>query len=199
MNLKQQTIDTYNKTAKEMANKFNAIGTRVKDIQHAFSLAKKEDPIVLEIGCGNGRDAAEIVRHTKSYLGIDISSVMIDLAQGYVPEGKFIVADIDNYDFPEGIDLIFSFASLLHSDRDHVQDILRRAHAALNTDGIFFISLKMDAYQQKIQEDAFGLRVFYFYTPELIKEMAGKMYETIFLETQEHLGQQWFSIILRKK
>lgn len=134
MNKKQQTIDVYNATAQEMMAKFAGIGARVEDIFHAFSYVQKDTPRVVEIGCGNGRDAREILNHTSDYLGIDISSEIIRLAKESLPEvsSKFIVADVEDFEFPERIDIIFSFASLLHTPREKLQEVLQNMLSALN-------------------------------------------------------------------
>ena len=126
MNKKQQTIDTYNATAELMAGKFTAIGPRVEDVLQAFSYIQKYSPRVVEIGCGNGRDAGEILTHTSDYIGIDVSTEMIRLAKKSLPDSasKFIVADIEDFKFPERIDIVFSFASLLHTPKEALEKIL---------------------------------------------------------------------------
>lgn len=199
MNAKQKTIETYNQTATQMAEKFRGIGARVSDIERAFSILDKSNPSVLEIGCGDGRDAKEIVIRTDEYLGIDVSSSMIELAQTHAPETTFQVADVETFEFPAGLDIIFAFASLLHSDKTAVNDILRRAYQSLNGDGIFFISLKRDEYQSKIKQDEFGTRTFYLYTPEDIEEMLRDEYKVIFKEEQSFQNQDWFTLILQKQ
>lgn len=68
MDNKQQTIDTYNATAERMAEKFNTIGARANDIKQTFEYIQKTSPRVVEIGCGNGRDATEILKYTSDYL-----------------------------------------------------------------------------------------------------------------------------------
>jgi SAM-dependent methyltransferase len=198
MNAKQETIETYNQTAAQMAEKFRGLGARISDIDRVFSILDKSNPSVLEIGCGDGRDAKEIVTRTDRYLGIDISSSMIELAKAHVPEALFQVADVETFEFPAGLDIIFAFASLLHSDKTAINAILRRAHQSLNGNGIFFISLKRDEYQSKIKQDEFGTRTFYFYTPEDIGEMIQNEYKIIFKEEQSFQNQDWFTLILQK-
>jgi predicted TPR repeat methyltransferase len=79
---RQQTIDIYNQNAAAMAEKFRAIPPRVTDIDLAFELAgNPEHANVVEIGCGDGRDAKEITRRAGTYLGIDISEGLIKLAR----------------------------------------------------------------------------------------------------------------------
>jgi SAM-dependent methyltransferase len=198
MDKKAQTIATYNATAPAMAEKFRDSGPRTEDINKGFSFIKENNPKVLEIGCGNGRDAKEILKHTSDYIGVDISKEMTRLAREYTPEGRFEVGDIENYNFPVGLDLIFSFASLLHSNKENVKEILRKTHDSLNVGGVFYISLKHDEYHEESKADEFGMRTFYFYTPELIKELAGNQYHTIFEDVHELRGQKWFKIALQK-
>lgn len=198
MDKKIQTINTYNKTAAEMAKKFRSLGARIEDIERGFSFVTKSNPSVLEIGCGDGRDAKEILKHTSNYLGMDVSEEMIKIAGEYNPDGKFEVGDIENYTFPINLDLIFSFASLLHSNKESVQKVLREAHEALNEDGVFYISLKNDEYHEFSKTDEFGTRTYYAYTLDDIKELAGEKYQIIHESTQTLRGQKWLTIVLKK-
>lgn len=73
-------IRIYNENALAMADKFDAIGVRLADIEETLALVKN-NPKVLEIGCGNGRDAFEICKRTTDYLGVDASEKLIELAR----------------------------------------------------------------------------------------------------------------------
>lgn len=199
MDKKTETVRTYNSAAAAMARKFDDIGARVQDIEKGFSYVQTDTPKVLEIGCGNGRDAKEILKKTNDYLGVDISEPMVQIAREHAPEGRFQVADIEVFSFPKNIDLIFSFASLLHSTREKVKAILKNAHEALSDNGVFFISLKYDEYHESSKTDEFGTRTYYFYTPEIVRELAGEKYSVIAEDTQNLRGQKWFTIILKKK
>ncbi len=198
MNKKKITVETYNRTATEMAAKFNKVGARVKDIKKAFSYIEKPNPKVVELGCGNGRDAREILKLTSDYVGIDISEEMIKLARLEAPDAKFEVADFETYVFPPNIDIIFASASLLHTDKENLRKILKRAAETLNRGGVFFISLIHDNYHELVKKDEFGTRVFYFYTPEDIKELSPASLKSIYQDIQDLRGQRWFIIILQK-
>src|SRR3989338_2033199 len=103
MDLKKQTVETYNKSVAGLAKKFSNFGPRVDDIKRGFSYVSRNNPNVLEIGCGYGREAKEILWHTNKYLGMDISEEMIKMAKEQVPEGSFVVADVENYNFPHNL------------------------------------------------------------------------------------------------
>jgi len=198
MNRKTQTTESYNKNALAFAKKFNEIGTRVGDIKRAFSLIKKDDPKVVEIGCGNGRDAKEILKYTSNYLGVDISKELIKIAKKEISDGKFEVADFETFDFPENIDIIFAFSSLIHSNWDDTKKILDKLYKVLADKGIFYISLKYGNYREIMKEDELGIRTNYFYSPEEIEKLAGKRYKTIYKEIQDLRGQKLFKIVLKK-
>lgn len=194
---KQQTINTYNAAAQAMADKFSKISPRIEDVARIFTLISKNDPFVLEIGCGNGREAVEILKRTNNYLGIDVSESMIQLARRRAPNGSFVIADVDDCNFPPNLDAIVSFASLLHSDSESLVKILHRASISLSANGIFYISLKHGSGQQT-KTDEFGTRTFFFYTPKDMKNMAEKKYDVIWENIQQLGDQKWFTIVLKK-
>ncbi len=198
---RQETVDTYNKSAKELADYFRGIGSRVEDVEEAFRLAGNPNSAnALEIGCGDGRDAKEIIKRTPNYTGFDISSELIKLAQKHVPNARFEVADLANYAFPQDLDIVFAFASLLHSDKTEVKNVLAKVYQALNIGGIFYISLKyMPEYTNRIKEDKYGRRKFYFYNPQLMLELAGENFEVVFGDSQTLGHTDWFTIAFQKK
>lgn len=195
---KLQTKQSYDKNATMFAGKFDELGARKADIDKALSFIDNQNPFVFELGCGNGRDAKEILSRTNKYLGIDISSELIRLAKEKEPEGKFEEGDFDTYQFPKEVDVIFAFASLLHANKESLQDILNRACESLNTGGVFFLSLKYGEYVEKRQEDEFGVRYFYYYTPELVKELAGNKFNCVWEQVHDLRGQKWTEVILQK-
>lgn len=199
-NLREETVETYDKSAKELAKYFAGIGARAEDIELGFRLAGNPSKArVVELGCGDGRDAKEIVERAGWYEGMDISEGLLHLARKYVPNASFVQADAVTYKFPENLDIIFAFASLLHLNKTETQSVLMRALKALNPGGIFFISLKYSPeYTEKIKEDRYGRRQFFFYNPELIEKLAGKEYETVFKDFQTMGHTEWFTIALKK-
>lgn len=198
MNKKLETIKSYNKGAKILARKFNEIGPRTKDVEQGISFTNKKNPKVLEIGCGNGRDAKEILKFTNDYIGVDISEKMINLAKEYTSEGRFQTADIEEYEFPQNVDIIFAFASLLHFDKKSLNKIFNKAYDSLSNNGIFYISLKFGTHQEKVKIDEFGSRFFYLYTEKDIKELIKDKYNILLTNKQNLKGVEWLTIVLKK-
>ncbi|MEJ0073282.1 MAG: class I SAM-dependent methyltransferase [Candidatus Saccharibacteria bacterium] len=198
--LRQITIDTYNHSADKLADYFAGFGSRVTDIDRAFELAGNPvQPTVLEIGCGDGRDAKEIVRRTPHYLGMDLSEELIKIARRNVPEGQFEVADMADYEYPPDIDIAFAFASLLHLNKSEVRTVLSGLVQALRPNGIFYISSKYrPEYAEEVQDDQFGRRLFYYYNADLIQELAGPAYGLAGSWESVHGHTTWFEMALRK-
>lgn len=196
---KRANIGVYDEQAERMAAKFDDIGPRREDVERAFGLVGAVRPRVLEIGCGNGRDAVVMLEYTDQYLGIDASFAMIALArQKTARPDKFEMADLEEWPFPSDVDIIFSFASLLHSDEAAVRAVLQKAHVSLAPGGIFYISLKQGT-GKVARSDEFGERVYYLYTVDQLIEWAGDCWKTEAVSTQDLAGQMWFTLILRKE
>lgn len=199
-NLRQTTVDSYNNSAQALAEYFRGIGPREYYIDKAIELAGSLDnPRILEIGCGDGRDAKAVARRTTNYLGIDISEKMVGLAREHVPEGQFEVADVAEYEFPDNLDVILAFASILHLNKRELAAVFGRAAKALRPGGIFYISTKYrPSYSEEIKQDQFGKRLFYFYNTDEIAELAGPNYEVAESWREIHGHTDWVEIALKK-
>lgn len=70
---------------------------------------------VLDLGCGNGR-LAELVNERKaSYVGVDVSRQLIDIAKKRYPNNDFRVGSIMRIDAPDNcFDVVFLIASFHH-------------------------------------------------------------------------------------
>ena len=195
---KIHNIKVYDENAAGMAQKFNNIGVRSKDIDRIFSYFKSDNPFIFEIGCGNGRDAQGFLEKTDNYLGIDYSKGMLKIAKKRSPRGKFELADFTEYDYPKKTDAIVGFAALVHSSRSEVKKVMEKSLESLNEGGIFFLSFKLGKYQKFIKTDEFGSRTFYSYVPEDIEELVKGKFKVVYKHECELRGQKWFEIILQK-
>ena len=161
-------------------------------------MVKKENPTVLELGCGNGRDAQEILKKTNDYCGIDISEELLKLAKNRLPEAHLELGDISSFDFPKGLDVVFAFASLIHITKEEFKDVLNKLYEALNKDGVIRISLKYSPeYKEITQSDEFGTRTYYLYSPEDIQELADR-FEILKSEIIEGREAKWLEVLLQK-
>jgi trans-aconitate methyltransferase len=196
---KNFTEDTYDKAAQGYTQKFKDIGVRSADVDQTFSFVNTENPHVVEIGCGAGREAEYILTKTDSYIGIDISAGMLTYAKEKLPEAHFEKVAVEEYQFPKNTDVVFAFASLLHTSKVDLQTIFLRMYDALPSGGVIFVSLKRrNEYTTAVVEDTYGPREFHYYSRNDLLEVAGSGFEEVFYEEQERL-EDWFTMILKKK
>ena len=202
MNWHDKTIQVYDDAASRLAKHFEGIGARTYDIELALKLAKVPAGAarVVEIGCGDGRDAKEIIERVAWYEGFDPSRAMLDIAATRkLKDAPFVLADAINYQYPKDIDVIYSFASLLHSNLQELPIIFNKVVQSLKTGGIFYISLKeRDKYTKEIKYDKYGSRMFYYYNLSIIKQIADKLFVSVHEDKQKIGKTDWFTIALKK-
>jgi SAM-dependent methyltransferase len=197
-----ETLKTYNFSAKELASYFHTIGSRVKYIEAALEMAYKMDgnADVLELGCGDGWDADDILQRVESYVGLDYSRELIKLARQRLPAADFRVVDVQNYDYPEqAYDVVFAFDLIIHIDKESLNLLMQKVARSLKVGGIFYISTKHgDQYKKEWVEDKYGRRLFYYYNEATIMECAGKNFELASSDLQFRGNTKWLHIALRK-
>ena len=201
MSWHDKTIQTYNQSAEQLAEYFKGIGARDDDIERALELAGSPTHAkVVEIGCGDGRDAAEIVKRVAWYEGVDPSEGLLEIARQKVPNARFVQADAMTYQYPTDLDVVYAFASLLHVRETEMPVVLQKINTSLRAGGITFISLKERAtYTEEIKADQYGERMFYYYNPEVIKRLAGAAFSAVFEDHQQMGSTDWFTLALQKK
>lgn len=193
------TVASYNAYANELAAYFATIGPRVADIERGIGLAGVGQAAkVVEIGCGDGRDASEIIPRCSSYEGFDPSVGLLELARSRLPDARFVEADALTYEYPDEIDVVFAFASLLHVSRSDFKRATSKAGNALKQDGILYLSLKeRPEYTEEIQEDKFGIRKFFYYNvPEVVK-LTAPDFEPVYEDHQLIGSTDWFTLALK--
>lgn len=198
-----ETLKTYNRSAKQLAEYFRGIGPRKKYIERVLELAGKNDGTAdaFELGCGDGRDAVEIIKHCRSYTGIDYSSGLIKLAKELLPSADFRVVDMQNFDYPyRQYDVVFAFASVLHIDKESLKLLLKRVARSLKTGGILYISTKYASeYKEEWKEDAYGRRLFYCYNLQMVKSLSKEYFDVVFDDREIHGKAEWIEVALEKK
>ncbi len=197
-NKKAQTIETYNKSAKELAQRYDEAGPRVPFIEETFLLCKAEHPHVLEIGPGSGMEAYQILKKTPNYIGVDVSENLLKIAERRNPKGKFVLADIEEFEFPKNLDIVFSSASLIHTPQAALEKVFIRIFEALKPGGFARVSLKWaPKYKEVTKRDSFGVRTYYLYSKEDIQSFNAD-FLMLKVEIEEAEGQKWLELLLQK-
>jgi 2-polyprenyl-3-methyl-5-hydroxy-6-metoxy-1,4-benzoquinol methylase len=97
----------------------------------------------LELGCGVGRTTAYLAPKFEKVIAFDISPGNISLAESYLAElrakiGFRLMSSLEDFDYPEKIDVFISFMVLQHNPPPLQKFFLERIFNSLKPGGIFF-------------------------------------------------------------
>lgn len=166
---------------------------------HAPFLAQlPKNSLILDAGCGSGRDSLAFLKAGYRVQAFDASSALVGLARAHtgIPVSCLTFADVQEL---EQFDGIWACASLVHLDEAGLQEALRNLTRALKKGGSFFLSMKKGE-GLRVANDG---RVFYDFTlPSLLErpELQG-LTPVWSQESLSTLGNAdvWLSVILRKR
>lgn len=120
---------------------------------------------VLDVGCGNGRDAHLFLEAGYSYIGIDASQAMLDQARILAPQAEFRLMDMCDLQFPpQSFDGLWVATSLLHIPKRSVLTALLELKRAVFPGGIVFFAMRDGDGEEMVAGRADGEeRFFAFY------------------------------------
>ncbi len=175
---KEITRDSYDTHAEEFSSFTAVFRGRLQKWIDYFSDQLPKGSVLLDVGCGAGRDASYFINRGFSVTGIDFSEKLIDIAKRKVPKGKFLVMDFEELEFPENsFDGVWASASLLHVPRERLLAALIKINLVLKKGGLFF-SLYRVGEGEKLTKEKRGnavLERFYsYYKPDEIGDLLEK-------------------------
>jgi len=115
---------------RDLAEYYHAIESNHRDIRDdvAYLLSvtgSRENPAMLDIGCGSGEHMDALSRRGCRCTGVDASADMLRVARNRFPDsGRFIHRDMANIDFFEEFDLAYSLFGTINYITD--DDLLDR-------------------------------------------------------------------------
>ncbi len=140
------TQESYEATAQLFAEK-------VADLAPMESIKKfmgflPDNPQILDVGCGSGRDAKIFAELGASVLGIDFSTQLLNIAKKHAPDAEFQFMDINALSFPEDcFDGVWAACSLGHISKEGFSAVLTKIHTIIKPKGCFYLALKKGSSQ----------------------------------------------------
>jgi SAM-dependent methyltransferase len=133
----EETLQFYRRNAESYAAWAKAPSTRLI----GFLGLLPQDGSVLELGCGAGNHAAEMLARGFTLRATDGSPEMAEVATRRLnhPVETMRFEELDDHDAFDGV---WASACLLHVPRDELAGILARIHRALKAGGVFYASFK---------------------------------------------------------
>ena len=115
---------------------------------------------VLELGCGPGVDAVAFA-DGRRYTGVDISGIMLSLAQEQVSDGTFLEHDLTTLDFrEESFDAIVSLFVFGHVPTAEQRSTIERVFRWLRPGGVFCASFPLSPGDDT-EDDFIGVPMFF--------------------------------------
>lgn len=192
------TLDYYNQKAKIfMADTVNADFTRMQDY---FLEKVSHGGLILDFGCGSGRDSRYFLEKGYKVEAIDGSEELCRLASAYtgIPVKHMLFHELCEFD---KYDAIWACASILHVPKREMEGILKKLVAALKKNGVLYISYKYGDF-----EGERGGRYFSNYTEESFHKLLSKVEDLSLMETFQtsdvrpgREAEAWLNLLLKKE
>ena len=193
------TIDYYNEHAQMFSDNTKEIN--FTGVQDRFLSKLSPESLVLDFGCGSGRDTKYFLEKGFSVEAIDGSKELCRIASEFtgitVRHMYFeMLHEVEKYDG------IWACSSILHLDRESLADVMRKMVAALKLDSIIYTSFKYGDY-----EGVRNGRYFTDFTEGSFLEFLDKLdcievvIEEVWITSDARPGrseEKWLNIILRK-
>ena len=173
------------------------------DVSHLYSPFTNRLPAhghILDVGCGSGRDSEYFIKKGYRVTAIDSSSAIASEAEKRInqPVETKSFTDVREKNIYDGI---WANASLLHSPKGQIHEVLRLLIGALKNEGVFFMSFK---HGESEETDDRG-RFFNNYTKETLSNLLNNFPEIETLRLWENSSilrgkaQTWVNAMVSKK
>ena len=193
----QKTLEYYNRNAREFAE--GTSGVDFSGIQNRFLSHLPEGALILDFGCGSGRDTRYFLGKGFRVEAADGSEELCRLASVYtgIPVKQMLFQELEE---TEKYDGIWACASILHLRREELPEVFRKMYRALKPVGILYVSFKYGDFE--------GERNGRYFT-DMTEETAEELLESVpELKIKERWvtgdvragrgAEKWLNMILRR-
>lgn len=173
---------------------------------------------ILEIGCGQGRDALHFSHLGYNVYALDISEKAINFVNEMKQSLNYknITAIIHDIEKPlnhsnEFFDFVYSNLTLQFFDIDSLQKIFNNISTIMKKNSLFLFSTKKEGdkyynFGTKINNYVFKYEgiIRYFYTEKMLSKILSKNFDILKIESDRHINLDssisvWWKILVRKK
>lgn len=192
------TINYYDKKAKEFIK--STAFVKFDNMYHKFLEKLPKPSVILDFGCGSGRDTKYFIEQGHQVEAVDGSSELCKLAT------EFTGIKVKHMYFQElsevkKYDGIWACSSILHLSVDELEDVMKKMEVALKNDGIIYTSFKYGTFSGErngryftdMTEETFG---------NLLTKIPELVVEEQWVTSDVRPGREeekWLNILLRKK
>lgn len=152
MDKSKSSVAVYNQIATQYAKQFNRPSEHLSE----FLGKLPKGGMVLDIGCGTGRDTGFI--HSKGFkvIGFDLSREMLSVAKRDYPAVDYRLADMRKIKLSaQSADGIVASCSLIHIPKKDVPALLRQFHKLLKPNGALYVGLQAGRSREIFVDEPF--------------------------------------------
>jgi len=191
------SINYYNQNADKYCN--NTLNVDMSKIYHSFLQHLPANALILDAGCGSGRDSLHFLNQGYRVVAFDGSSEMArrssELTGLQVKHCTF-----EQFNSREQFDAIWACASLLHVEKEKLAEVIKHQAGYLKAGGIFYMSYKYG--DRDYEKDG---RIFSCFKEEEFKELVAGLDELEIVELfqtvdvrKDRPDEYWLNCLLRR-
>ncbi|HEU5114820.1 MAG TPA: class I SAM-dependent methyltransferase [Candidatus Paceibacterota bacterium] len=194
----QQTINTYNKMAKEYDEETVDFWDRFPRtfLDKFIELSGKK---IIDVGSGPGRDGLLLQKAGKAITCVDASEAMVKLSSERGLES--VIASFEGLPFGDAsFDGVWSYTALLHIPKKSIDDALKEISRVLKPSGMFALGLIEGDTEEYRESSGVGLpRLFSYYKKNEVVELCRKHdLELVHFESFKPRSKNYINFIFRK-
>lgn len=164
-----------------------------------FTSKLKDSSIILDFGCGSGRDTKYFLEHGYQIEAIDGSEELCKVASKYtgITVKKMLFTELSEV---QKYDAVWACSSILHASSDELVNIMKKIWSALKDNGFIYTSFKYGTFEGERNG-----RYFTDMTEEslsvLLTKVTGFNIEEQWITSDVRPGREeekWLNVILRK-
>lgn len=191
------TLDYYNQNAQSFA--LGTVSVDFHETQDRFLKLLDKGSLVLDFGCGSGRDTKYFLEHGMYVEATDGSEELCRIASDYagIPVKQMLFQKLKE---TEKYDGIWACSSILHLPKQELKAVLMKMADALKEQGIIYTSFKYGDYEGERNgryftdfiEDTFR---------DFIVDIAEIQIEEVWITGDVRQGrneEKWLNLIMRK-
>jgi SAM-dependent methyltransferase len=182
----QTTIESYDRIASEYCR--HTLRDEFRRVEEGFldrfmKHIKRRSPLIADVGCGDGRDAAYLIGGGARVLLIDLSKGMLEEAARLVPGGVHLNMDVRNLALLNGyLDGLWASGILYHLPKRDLPAALDEIGRVVAPGGVFAFNFKTgegEGMEENPRSYPGSPRYYAYYTPVEMKGLILSRFEII--------------------
>ena len=140
----QRTLQFYEDNAEAFVS--GTVNADMHEARQRFMKLLPADALILDFGCGSGRDTKAFLEQGYRVDAVDGSAELCHIASEYaeIPVKQMLFQDLDCKEVYDGI---WACSSILHLPRRELVDVLQKISIALKTEGVLYTSFKYGEFE----------------------------------------------------